>query len=72
MYTNTPDLNFLIDEHPDFPEVLIVGGFSGHGFKFAPAIGESVADLLSGQQPDTALEMFKIQRLQDKKNRHDV
>jgi len=72
MYTNTPDLNFLIDEHPDFPEVLIVGGFSGHGFKFAPAIGESVADLLSGQQPDTALEMFKIQRLQDKKMRHDV
>jgi len=45
MYTVTPDWNFVIDRHPLYPQVVIVGGFSGHGFKFASVVGEIAADL---------------------------
>lgn len=45
MYTMTPDAHFVIDRHPLHPCVVLAGGFSGHGFKFAPAVGEIVADL---------------------------
>jgi len=45
MYTLTPDGNFVIDRHPKHAGVILCGGFSGHGFKFAPVIGEIGADL---------------------------
>lgn len=48
MYTNTPDQHFLIDRHSEHPNVIIVSACSGHGFKFAPAVGEIVAGLVAG------------------------
>jgi sarcosine oxidase len=45
MYSLTPDGNFVIDRHPAHANVLLCGGFSGHGFKFAPVIGEIAADV---------------------------
>lgn len=45
LYTNTPDGHFIVDRHPRHPRVLLAAGFSGHGFKFAPVIGEALADL---------------------------
>jgi sarcosine oxidase len=45
MYTLTPDHDFVIDRHPHHPNVVLCGGFSGHGFKFAPVVGEIAADL---------------------------
>jgi glycine/D-amino acid oxidase-like deaminating enzyme len=45
MYCLTPDGNFVIDRHPAHANVILCGGFSGHGFKFAPVIGEIGADL---------------------------
>lgn len=45
LYTATPTWDFLIDRVPDAPRVVVAGGFSGHGFKFAPAVGELVAEL---------------------------
>jgi len=45
MYTVTPDHNFIVDRHPEHPQVVIGAGFSGHGFKFASAIGEYLVDL---------------------------
>ena len=45
MYSLTPDGNFVIDRHPQHANVILCGGFSGHGFKFAPVIGEIAADL---------------------------
>jgi len=45
MYSLTPDSNFVIDRHPAHSNVLLCGGFSGHGFKFAPVIGEIGAEL---------------------------
>lgn len=49
-YTNTPDAHFLIDRHPQYANVHIAAGFSGHGFKFATVMGEALADLaLTGE-----------------------
>jgi sarcosine oxidase len=52
MYTNTPDEHFVIAALPGSPQVAIAAGFSGHGFKFAPVVGEILADLaLDGGTP---------------------
>ncbi len=45
LYTMTPDEHFIVDRHPQFRNLIFAAGFSGHGFKFAPAIGEALADL---------------------------
>jgi glycine/D-amino acid oxidase-like deaminating enzyme len=42
-YENTSNGDFLIDRHPDFENVWLIGGGSGHGFKHGPALGEYVA-----------------------------
>jgi monomeric sarcosine oxidase len=47
-YENTSNGDFLIDHHPEMKNVLLVGGGSGHGFKHGPALGEYVAELLTG------------------------
>ena len=41
----TADDHFVIDRHPDHPQVLLGCGFSGRGFKFGPTTGEILADL---------------------------
>jgi len=46
-YENTSNGDFLIDRHPGFENVWLVGGGSGHGFKHGPAVGEAVAALVS-------------------------
>jgi sarcosine oxidase len=63
MYTNTPDEHFLLDRHPDCPAVLIASPCSGHGFKFAPTIGEILADLAMDRPPAFDLTPFGLQRL---------
>lgn len=45
MYTMSPDSNFIVDLHPDDPDVAFAAGLSGHGFKFACVLGEALADL---------------------------
>lgn len=42
-YENTSNGDFLIDLHPEFENVWLVGGGSGHGFKHGPALGEYLA-----------------------------
>jgi sarcosine oxidase len=48
-YENTSNGDFLIDKHPEFENIWLVGGGSGHGFKHGPAVGEYVAAMMSGQ-----------------------
>lgn len=48
-YENTSTGDFLIDRHPDFKNVWLVGGGSGHGFKHGPAVGEHVSALIDGE-----------------------
>jgi glycine/D-amino acid oxidase-like deaminating enzyme len=45
MYALTPDHHFVIDRHPQHERLIVCGGFSGHGFKFAPVVGEIAAAL---------------------------
>jgi glycine/D-amino acid oxidase-like deaminating enzyme len=48
-YENTSNGDFLIDRHPDFENVWLVGGGSGHGFKHGPAIGQYVTARIDGR-----------------------
>ncbi len=59
MYTNTPDGQFFIDQHPAHPQVWIASPCSGHGFKFSSAIGEVMADLLTEGQTQFDLSLFR-------------
>ncbi|PJJ57991.1 monomeric sarcosine oxidase [Mumia flava] len=45
LYSVTPDEHFVIGAHPAYEQVAIACGFSGHGFKFVPVVGEILADL---------------------------
>lgn len=47
-YENTSNGDFLIDRHPEYENVWLVGGGSGHGFKHGPAVGEYVMARLAG------------------------
>ncbi|WP_448627649.1 N-methyl-L-tryptophan oxidase [Geodermatophilus sp. URMC 64] len=47
MYTNTPDEHFVVARHPEHEQVTVACGFSGHGFKFVPVVGEVLADLVT-------------------------
>ena len=58
VYTNTPDEHFWIDRHPKDRRVLVASPCSGHGFKFAPVIGEILADLVEGKRPQFDLRLF--------------
>ncbi len=61
MYTMTPDEDFIIDRHLQHGNVSIAAGFSGHGFKFAPKVGEHLADLAINESAE-AIPMFSINR----------
>jgi sarcosine oxidase len=63
MYTNTPDGHFVVDAHPEHPQVMLVSACSGHGFKFASALGESVAARVRGEVPPLDLALFARARL---------
>jgi selenocysteine lyase/cysteine desulfurase/glycine/D-amino acid oxidase-like deaminating enzyme len=53
LYTMTADRRFVVGEVPGAPQVLVASACSGHGFKFGPAIGEALADLVCGiARPD--------------------
>lgn len=45
LYTNTPDEHFLVGRHPEQERVVLAAGLSGHGFKFASALGEALAEM---------------------------
>jgi sarcosine oxidase len=64
MYTMTPDANFLVDVHPQHPNVCFAAGFSGHGFKFAPVIGEVLADLACAGDTRHPIEFLRARRFQ--------
>ncbi len=65
LFTNTPDHDFIIDFHPEYPQVLVSSPCSGHGFKFASAIGEAQADLLTQGKSRFDLTPFRIGRWRD-------
>lgn len=62
MFTNTPDEDFLLDVHPEYENIVVGAGFSGHGFKFASVIGEILADLTLEGSTTHPIEPFRIGR----------
>lgn len=62
-FTNTPDNHFVIDLHPDYPQVAFASACSGHGFKFASVIGEILADLAERGQSRHDISFFRLERL---------
>src|SRR5690606_3929401 len=58
MYTLTPDEHFVLDVHPAHPHVVLGLGFSGHGFKCAPAVGEVLAAIALDGHPACAVDLF--------------
>jgi sarcosine oxidase, subunit beta len=52
LYDMTPDARPMLGCLPDVPGLIVAAGFSGMGFKIAPAVGESLAGLVAGPPPD--------------------
>jgi sarcosine oxidase len=63
MYSTTPDENFVIARHPLHRNVSVACGFSGHGFKFVPVVGEILADLVERGTTDHPIALFDPNRL---------
>jgi sarcosine oxidase len=63
LYANTPDENFIIDRLPGYEEhVAIACGFSGHGFKFVPVVGEILADLVMKGKTEMPIGFLSARR----------
>jgi sarcosine oxidase len=60
MYTMSRDQHFIVDRHPDHANVTFAAGFSGHGFKFAPVIGELLADYALQDESQLPGEFLRI------------
>ena len=59
------DQHFVIDHVPGRPQVVVAAGFSGHGFKFAPVLGERIADLALGQEVPADLSFLGLSRFDE-------
>jgi glycine/D-amino acid oxidase-like deaminating enzyme len=67
-YENTSNGDFLIDRHPAFENVWLVGGGSGHGFKHGPAVGEYVTSLItSGKHVEPRFALATKKEVQERK-----
>jgi sarcosine oxidase len=62
LYTMTPDGDFLIDHVPGAPQIIFASPCSGHGFKFAPVIGEILADLATVGETRHDIARFRLAR----------
>lgn len=62
MYTLTPDRHFIVDRHPEHEHVSLGAGFSGHGFKFTPVIGEALVDLAIEGHTKYPIEFLSVGR----------
>ncbi|QUX30381.1 N-methyl-L-tryptophan oxidase [Nocardiopsis akebiae] len=62
MYTMTPDEHFVIGQRRELPGLVLAGGFSGHGYKFASAVGEALADLAQHGRTELAVDLFDPHR----------
>ena len=66
IFTNTTDEHFVIDLHPEAPQVVLATGFSGHGFKFCSVMGEVLADLAQDGSSQHDLSLFRLDRFRNK------
>jgi sarcosine oxidase len=62
MYTMTPDAHFIVDQHPEYPQVALAAGLSGHGFKFTSVLGELLCQLALDGRTSLPLEFLSCRR----------
>ncbi len=62
LYTNSADYHFILDRHPEHENVVLAAGFSGHGFKFGPVLGEILAARLFDETPPVDMSLFGLER----------
>jgi sarcosine oxidase len=62
LYTNTPDEDFIVDRHPADPRLVVVGGLSGHGFKFTVLLGKIAAALVTDSEVKWDISRFSMAR----------
>lgn len=62
-YTMTPDEHFIIDRHPRIDNLVFAAGLSGHGFKFAPAIGEALVQMVLHGAAELPVDFLSLKRL---------
>jgi sarcosine oxidase len=62
LFENTPDEHFLVDLHPGLPQVVCLGGGSGHGFKFCSVLGEIAADLALDGRTGHEIGLLRLAR----------
>ena len=60
LYTMTPNGDFLIDQHPAYPDVLLASACSGHGFKHSAAVGQILAELALQGRTDFDTKPFQL------------
>lgn len=64
-YTYSEDENFIVDQLAEYDNrVIIAAGFSGHGFKFVPVIGEALAELALNGGTDLPIDFLNIKRFE--------
>jgi sarcosine oxidase len=66
LFTNTPDEHFVLDRHPDHPQVVLASPCSGHGFKFCSVIGEILADLAERGETRHDVSLFRLARFAER------
>jgi monomeric sarcosine oxidase len=62
LYTLTPDEDFIIQRHPEHPQLIIAAGFSGHGFKFSSVVGEILSQLATTGKTQFDISKFSLHR----------
>jgi sarcosine oxidase len=62
MYTNTPDHDFVLDFSPGDRRIIVISACSGHGFKFAPIVGDIAADLVLDGHTNRDISHFAATR----------
>lgn len=66
-FENTPDRSPILDQLTGDPGIWVLGGFSGHGFKYASAIGELAAQFVTQKKSSFNLEPFSISRFNEQR-----
>lgn len=65
LYPMSRDQDFILDAAPGLPGVTVLAGLSGHGFKFAPVLGEAASRMVLGSEPDAKFAMFRLDRFEE-------
>ncbi|MEP7290845.1 MAG: N-methyl-L-tryptophan oxidase, partial [Chloroflexota bacterium] len=62
LYTLTPDEHFIIDHHPEYPQIIIASCCSGHAFKFSPVLGSILSDFALRGETAHDISLFRLSR----------